>query len=135
MSGKGPAAMALTPQDTRTPLGAALNSIPWAGRPFLCRLRHGLFLNMSSMYLRRINDSVLSVNSCITCTPLPVSTIWSIYNVFHLILFGDKWLVSENWTDTTKQRGARAASLQTAPSGAPRSRVGRPSQVGPGAGP
>lgn len=36
---------------------------------------------------------MFSVNSYIIFIPLPVSTIWSIYKVFHLILFWDKLLV------------------------------------------
>ena len=113
--------------------GSSSQQRPMGGRPFFCRLRHGLFLKMNSIYLRRINDSVFSVNSYITCNPLPVSTIWSIYNVFHLILFGDKWLVSEKRTDNNQVTWRPGAALQTAPSGGPPLREGRPSQAGPGA--
>ena len=106
--------------------GSSSQQRPMGGRLFFCRLRHGLFLKMNSIYLRRINDSVFSVNSYITCIPLPVSTIWSIYNVFHLILFGDKWLVSEKRTDNNEVTWRPGAALQTAPSGGPRSGRGGP---------
>lgn len=43
---------------------------------------------MNGIYLqRKKNDSMFSVNSYIILIPFPVSTIWSIYKVFHLIPF------------------------------------------------
>lgn len=77
------------------PKGPSLNSLQsWEALwGFSFSLRHCFFLKMNNIYLWRKNDSMFSVNSCIIFIPPPVSTIWSIYKVFHWILFWDRLLV------------------------------------------
>lgn len=87
------------PKGTCTRQGAALETVQsrrqWGLLP---GFGPSLFLNVNRIRFWR-SDSMFSVNSCVTFIPLPVSTIWSIYKVFHLILFWDRQLVWKKGTN------------------------------------
>lgn len=128
---------------TRTSLGAALDSVPKPGRPcgLFFSFRHSLFLKMDTMYLQRRNDSMFSVNSYITFIPLLVSPIWSIYEVFHLILFWgqtaclekmDRQLSKMDPGAPTLQRTSSAQGWKEAPPVRTRGARLRGTRMGPG---